>query len=430
MNFKLGELFCGAGGLAWGALNAGKQQSIVRDGQEYIISHAWANDIDESACRTYAANLILNGSNNIEQINNSIISISDWRAKIHNSSDMVTQSVICGRVEELTNYVDDLPDIDGFAFGFPCNDFSAVGERKGMQGSFGPLYKHGIRVLDEKKPRWFVAENVEGLLHRDRRKLWPEIKKELENAGPGYKITEHLYRFEQYGVPQYRARLVIVGISLADDAQGVRFRIPEPTTKNQFRTAQWAMEHDPTEPNILKSLTEDIPNHKFKQQSMQVRRRLEHTLPGQNAWNADIPHEYALNVKYAHLSMIYRRLVADEPSYTITGNGGGGTHGYHWNEPRALTNRERARLQSFPDSFTFYGGEDSIRRQIGMAVPPLAAKVIFEAILKSYAGLDYEAVSSDTRGSAHRRRNDENNSEITSVKQNISSKTKTIKSLI
>jgi DNA (cytosine-5)-methyltransferase 1 len=77
-------------------------------------------------------------------------------------------------------------------------------------------------------------------------------------------------------------------------------------------------------------------------------------------------------------------LVANEPAYTITGSGGGGTHVYHWKEPRALTNRERARLQTFPDDFVFVGTKESVRKQIGMAVPPLGAKIIFEQILKCF----------------------------------------------
>ena len=65
----------------------------------------------------------------------------------------------------------------------------------------------------------------------------------------------------------------------------------------------------------------------------------------------------------------------------MTGIGGGGTHVYHWEEPRALTNRERARLQTFPDDFVFQGDKESVRRQIGMAVPPKITKIMFEAIL-------------------------------------------------
>ncbi|WP_206501901.1 DNA cytosine methyltransferase [Flaviflexus ciconiae] len=71
---------------------------------------------------------------------------------------------------------------------------------------------------------------------------------------------------------------------------------------------------------------------------------------------------------------------------------GGGTHVYHWDEPRALTNRERARLQTFPDSYVFHGNKESVRKQIGMAVPVRGAQIIFSAILKTFAGEDYPYV--------------------------------------
>ncbi|MBC8278041.1 MAG: DNA cytosine methyltransferase, partial [FCB group bacterium] len=91
------------------------------------------------------------------------------------------------------------------------------------------------------------------------------------------------------------------------------------------------------------------------------------------------------NVKGAKLSQIYKRLNPDLPAYTITGSGGGGTHVYHWEENRALTNRERARLQTFPDDFIFYGSKESVRKQIGMAVPPKVAQTIIESVLSSFA---------------------------------------------
>ena len=122
-----------------------------------------------------------------------------------------------------------------------------------------------------------------------------------------------------------------------------------------------------------------------------VVRRLSYIRPGENAFNADLPEELRLNVKGAKMSMIYRRLDPDRPAYTVTGSGGGGTHIYHWSEPRALTNRERARLQTFPDDFVFEGRKEEVRRQIGMAVPCRGAKVIFEAVLKSFAGIPYES---------------------------------------
>jgi DNA (cytosine-5)-methyltransferase 1 len=102
-----------------------------------------------------------------------------------------------------------------------------------------------------------------------------------------------------------------------------------------------------------------------------------------------LPEHLQLNVKGAKISQIYKRLDPAKPSYTVTGSGGGGTHVYHWEEPRALTNRERARLQTFPDDFVFCGSKESQRKQIGMAVPPRGAQVIFEAVLKSFAGIEY-----------------------------------------
>ena len=99
-----------------------------------------------------------------------------------------------------------------------------------------------------------------------------------------------------------------------------------------------------------------------------------------------------LNVKSARMSHIYRRLNPKRPSYTITGSGGGGTHVYHWTEPRALTNRERARLQTFDDSYLFIGKKESVRKQIGMAVPPEGARHVFLAILKTMGGEQYQNV--------------------------------------
>ena len=95
------------------------------------------------------------------------------------------------------------------------------------------------------------------------------------------------------------------------------------------------------------------------------------------------------------MSQIYKRLDPALPSYTITGSGGGGTHVYHWAEPRALTNRERARLQTFPDDYVFIGSKESVRKQIGMAVPCKGAKIIFEAILKTFAGIPYESMEAN-----------------------------------
>ena len=102
-----------------------------------------------------------------------------------------------------------------------------------------------------------------------------------------------------------------------------------------------------------------------------------------------MPEHLQLHIRGARISQIYKRLDPDRPAYTVTGSGGGGTHIYHWAEPRALTNRERARLQTFDDDFVFIGSKESVRKQIGMAVPCRGAKIIFEAILRTFAGIEY-----------------------------------------
>ena len=127
----------------------------------------------------------------------------------------------------------------------------------------------------------------------------------------------------------------------------------------------------------------EAPNQEFTRQSKQVIERLKYIKPGENAWSSTLPEHLKLNVKGARMSMIYKRLDPNKPAYTITGSGGGGTHVYHWKENRALTNRERARLQTFPDEYNFFGGKESVRRQIGMAVPVLGAEKIMNAVKKS-----------------------------------------------
>lgn len=346
--YRLGELFSGPGGLALGA----KMARVESDGEIFSIEHTWANDYDEWACETYRHNICPGDHNKV---------VWDDVRKL----DLST-----------------LAPIDGFAFGFPCNDFSIVGEQKGLDGTFGPLYKNGVRVLNQFQPDWFVAENVGGLQSVDGGRTLRLILNELQNAGPGYHLTTHFYKFEDYGVPQTRHRIIIVGIKTE---LNLEYRVPVPTHKGCPKTAREALEVPP--------IPKDAPNQEMTKQSALVVERLGYIQPGENAWSENIPEHLRLNVKGAKLSQIYRRLDPDKPSYTITGSGGGGTHGYHWSEPRALTNRERARIQTFPDDYEFIGPKESVRRQIGMAVPPHGAKVIFEALLKTLAGVPYDSIS-------------------------------------
>ena len=181
-----------------------------------------------------------------------------------------------------------------------------------------------------------------------------------------------MYKFEEYGVPQKRHRVLIIGIR-----EDIPISYEKPSTEKY-------KEIDNSAKTALSNIPNDAKNHEQTKQSSNVIRRLEYIREGENAFNAELPPHLQLNVKGAKMSHIYKRLKADEPAYTITGSGGGGTHVYHWSEPRALTNRERARLQTFPDDFIFEGSKESVRKQIGMAVPPLGAKIIFEQIFSCF----------------------------------------------
>lgn len=346
MNFRLGELFCGPGGLACGAMHS----NIGDNG--FTISHQWSTDYDANTCKTYIRNICPDNPG----------------------------SVICHDIRTLDyQELHKCGDIDGLAFGFPCNDFSVVGEQKGVNGVFGPLYTYGIKALKEFKPMWFLAENVGGLKSANGGNAIDTIFAAMREAG--YRIYPHLYKFEDYGVPQARHRIIIVGIR---EDLPFEFKIPSPE-QYKPQSCKEAIENPP--------IPKDAANNEATKQTDAVVARLKHIRPGENAFTANLPAELQLNVKGARISQIYKRLHPDKPAYTVTGSGGGGTHIYHWEEPRALTNRERARLQTFPDDFVFEGTKESVRKQIGMAVPCRGAQIIFEAILKTFAGIDYTCVT-------------------------------------
>nr|WP_321297723.1 DNA (cytosine-5-)-methyltransferase [uncultured Sphaerochaeta sp.] len=340
--FRMGELFCGPGGLA-----NGYQRANVPGVR---IEHAWANDFDQDTCNTY----------------------------IRNICPDKPESVICHDVRTLD--IEKLGTIDALAFGFPCNDFSNVGEKKGLHGEFGPLYTYGVKALNTYHPKWFLAENVGGLAAANEGSTFKKILDDLRACG--YRLYPNLYKFEEYGIPQMRHRIIIIGIR-----EDLPYEYKVPSTEpyiNADVTCKTAIECPP--------IPKDAPNNERTMQSEKVVERLKHIKPGQNAFNANLPPDLQLNVKGAKISQIYKRLDPSRPAYTVTGSGGGGTHIYHWEEPRALTNRERARLQTFPDDYIFEGSKEKVRKQIGMAVPCRGAKIIFEAILKTFAGIEYPSI--------------------------------------
>ena len=215
--FKLAELFCGPGGLSLGAMSA----VIDSKNKTYKIKPIWANDIDRDTCKTYARN-------------------------IHGGD---SAHVICAPVETLD--FEKTPAFDILAFGFPCNDFSIVGKQKGFNGKYGPLYSYGVKAINIHNPKWFIAENVSGLQSANNGEAFAKILDDLEKAGKkGYRLTPHLYKFEEYGVPQTRHRVVIIGIR---KDLGLEFKVPAPTTAGKYISAKSAIENPP--------IFDNAPNH-------------------------------------------------------------------------------------------------------------------------------------------------------------------------
>ena len=340
--WKLGELFCGPGGFAEGARQAG-------------FKHVWAVDSHTDSCITFG--------NNQEG------------------------TVYTMEVEEFVDrqILKKLKKIDGLLFGFPCNDFSLVGKKKGLKGKFGGLYQYACKALDYFKPKFFVAENVtsigktfksekEHIREDQKRHLASEnyknfklIMRDLAGCTKyGYRIYADNYKFEEHGIPQTRHRMILVG-----------FR-NDFFNKNNISFAKLEKSKEPyvTCKEALKNIPKNADNHEPTRHDERVIRRLKKTGEGKNVWDLGEDEDGLPNVKKARMSHIYKRLDSTKPAYTVTGSGGGGTHVYHFKEPRALTNRERARLQTFEDSYKFEGGKESVRRQIGMAVPVLAAKKV------------------------------------------------------
>jgi DNA (cytosine-5)-methyltransferase 1 len=333
--YKLAELFCGPGGFAEGAKQTKK------------FTHLWVNDIDQSSLDTFRRN------------HPECETVQGNGSEIFNNQKM----------RELKNRHG---CIDGLIFGFPCNDFSMVGKKLGLDGNYGSLYKVACKVLKYFKPEFFVAENVTAISSKNQEsatyKNFKKIMIDLSNCG--YGIYGNKIEFEKYGVPQSRHRLILFGVR-RDKFDKINYELPKQSSPKKFKTCRDALKILEKKKNLL--------NHEFTNHHDDVIKRLENTKQGQNVWDiGGLP-----NVKSARMSHIYKRLDENKPAYTVTGSGGGGTHMYHYKYNRALTNRERATLQTFPINYEFKGKKHEVRKQIGMAVPVKGAKAIMQAVAKS-----------------------------------------------
>ncbi len=335
------SLFSGCGGMDLGAEETGKAQVV------------WAVDNEHWAVETYRRNL-----------------------GAHIAEADITQIPV--------------PDVpcDILLAGPPCQDYSTLWNHDGLKTARGNLFRQVARFLDELRPAGFVLENVPGLLSANRGTAWTLVRHALRSPSsfadrrdgvPGvrYDLTAQVVDMADLGVPQHRERLIVVGVR--HDLRTQPVVIPT-AYADEPKTVAEALDWFP--------LDDAAPNHERGLDSPDVAERLKLIPPGGNF--EAIPAGHPLAVK-GLISHVYRRLDPSKPAYTMIAGGGGGTHGYHHAEPRRLSNREKARLQGFPDTFVFEHGcgpgarefrsaYPRVRRQIGNAVPPPAAEVIVGAL--------------------------------------------------
>jgi DNA (cytosine-5)-methyltransferase 1 len=303
------SMFAGCGGMDLGFV--GGFDFLGKHYERTNFDIIWANEINTAACETYRRNL--------------------------------GEHIVVG---DINDKIDDMPTYaDVVIGGFPCQDISINGKMKGIHGERSSLYTAIVEAVKRLQPKAFIAENVGGLLLKQNEY---SLKKILEDFGAlGYNISYQLYHAADYGVPQTRERVFIVGTR--KDLPS--FIPPEPTCTKHI-TAKEAI-------SDLESLEAD---NEFS-----------------HIWSkAKVSGEQG-----------NRRLLADRPGYTIRAECHGNIQ-FHYSLPRRISMREAARIQSFPDNFRFSSGLRETERQIGNAVPPVLAWHIAKSVELAIRGKSIE----------------------------------------
>ncbi|MGP5048806.1 DNA cytosine methyltransferase [Glutamicibacter ardleyensis] len=319
----------------------------------------YASDIDHFSCETMK--------------NGAASSVRGGRPFLANA--IVEESDISStRGQDVLDKVDKKRgEIDVMAGGPPCQSFSVFGKRKGVEDPRGQLSDQYVRVLGEIAPKVFVFENVYGLLTIDSGRIFESICEKLRNPSPDleYKLSVFRLNAENYGVPQKRDRVIIVGSRTGSKLED----IPQITSASDenllpLRTVRQGLIGLPPEGS------ERIRNHRGRNHSERIIDRYDNLKPGERDPKTRI-----------------NRLDLDRPSYTIiVGSDKGGGKGHvHPTQPREVTARESARMQTFPDFWEFEGSVRHPIRQIGNAVPPLLAYSIGRAILKDLLSIEPES---------------------------------------
>lgn len=302
---KVASLFCGCGGTDVGLL--GGFDFLGKHYSENQIDIVYANDIDDNACSIFKENF------NITPDNRDIREVSS----------------------------NDIPDFDILTGGFPCQSFSIVAQnpkRLGVKDDRGKLFFEMCRILRERQPKCFIAENVKGILTANNRSAFPLIIKEFEDCG--YDVKYDILNSANFGVPQKRERVIIVG-----------FR-KDLNVKFEFPKIEIPEENDYTP---LKSVIENDVDEKyyFSQKAVEGMMKKRATMNKGRAQDIEKP----CNTVGAHLAKV--SLNSTDPVLMVNGR------------YRRFTPREVARIQSFPENFKLVGSEAAQYRALGNAIPPI-----------------------------------------------------------
>jgi DNA (cytosine-5)-methyltransferase 1 len=299
---KVVSLFSGAGGLDLGFIKAGHK--IV-----------WANDNFEDAVKTYRKN--------------------------------IGNHIVCEDISKIPS--SEIPEHDILIGGFPCQGFSLANSKRGEHDERNKLYLELLRVLIDKRPKFFMAENVKGILSLLGGAVFEMIISDFRNAG--YKVKYKVLNAANFGVPQRRERVIILGVR-----EDVNFDLKHP---------------EPTHSQIP-SLVND------KKAWVSIGEALK-TIPEPEEEHTLTNHTYSKFKLKFNGYLGNRAIDPTKPAPTVTARGdekGGVVVLHHPDNHRRMSVRELALTQSFPIEFLFEGNNSSAYRQIGNAVPPMMAFAI------------------------------------------------------
>lgn len=278
----------------------------------------------------------------------------------------VGANIVCGSMTEL-DLMSYKGTVDVLQGGVPCQAFSHAGERKGMADPRGQLIIHFNKLINDCEPKLFIVENVKGLLSHNHGKTFASVIELFENGGM-YKVYHTVLNAKDYEVPQKRERVIIVGVHHTIKKE---FTYPEKSDKNILLKDVLV--------NVPPSQGAVYPEHKKEVMKL---------VPPGGCWidlPKDVQESYMGNSIFSGGGKrgIARRLSMNEQSLTLTTSPAQKqTERCHPIETRPLTVREYARIQTFPDTYTFSGSMGNQYKQIGNAVPVLLAKAIAMQVKK------------------------------------------------